>query len=194
MKFRRLMASAAAVVSAVLCTIVLVGPPAFADGSASSLSPAAGHTCTEVASFPHGTFEGFFCVELAIYTTSAGAHYVTAQIEVACPKPDTVVQPCVREDIHGEIANGAKNITGGEKRCSGDCPADPGSARTYLYPFGGLPAPTTVGGCDNNVWGVVEASSSVDLGGSEYAFPNSDLGTPHYNVCRTSSGYKFTKI
>lgn len=194
MRFRRLAARAAAVISSILCATFLITSPALADGSANSLSPAAGHTCIENASFPHGSFVGLWCVEIAIYNSSSGQHFVTTQVEVSCPDTDMISHQCTNESVSGEVANGTGTVLSGTKTCSGNCPFSLDNFRTYMFPFGGLPAPTTVGKCDNNVWGVALTQGQIDRGGSDFAFLSNNLGTPHYNVCLTSSGYTFTRV
>jgi hypothetical protein len=193
MQFRRLSLSAGAIISALLCAF-LIAPPALAAGSASGLSPAAGHTC---AQYNSGQFAGVFCVEIAIYTTSKGVNYVTTQVEVTCPLtgyPADTAYPCYDAYVTAEIANGAGNITSAYKTCTGGCTYNASNDRTYLFPFGGLPAPTVINTCDNNVWGVA-VSGAVNIGGgsNDAAFgSNNELKTPHYNVCLTAHGYTFS--
>ena len=193
MRFRKLAASAVAVISAMLCATFLIASPAFAAGSAVSLSPAAGHTCVERLS-QDGAFDGLFCVEIAIYNSTSGASFVTTQIEISCPSPSGQAGPCFDGFVDGQVANGAGNITEASKTCTGGCTHGTND-RTYLFPFGGLPVPTTLNTCDANVWGnIIASDTAVDLGGSDFAEPGSNLATPHYNVCLTASGFKFNPV
>jgi hypothetical protein len=193
MRFRKLAASAAAVISAMLCATFLIASPAFAAGTGTSLSPAAGHTCVEKLS-QDGNFDGLFCVEIAIYNSSTGASFVTTQVEISCPSTGGAAGPCFDGFVDAEVANGAKNITEAFKTCTGGC-VHGTNDRTYIFPFGGLPVPTTLNACDANVWGnIIAADTSVDLGGTDFAEPGSNLATPHYNVCLTSAGFTFNPV
>ena len=55
-----------------------------------------------------------------------------------------------------------------------------------LLPVGGLPI--TLGGCDHNLWGAVEAGSSADDPNGDTEWLNNDFATPHFNVCENSPG------
>lgn len=183
-KVRRLALGAAATLSAAVVVGTLAVSPALADSHPQSLPDVAGHTCV---SGTFGSYKAVFCADLGLYTASSGSQFITLQAEEICQTVGGAYAQCERAGVAGTVANGAGYTDWGSMDCIGNCQNPSlGSNRNYFYPFGGLPI--SRGTCDNNVWGVMELGSQIQLPNGGLVTLQSNLGTPHFNVCETSSG------
>jgi hypothetical protein len=184
----RLAAGITAILSAVSLVGVLTASPALADDGSASLPSAQGHTCTIF--YDSGTEQGDLCVELALYTTSSGEQFVTAQAEAFCHYDSGGYEPCYEAEVDATVANaGSPPYTDWTVMvCGVEYSESCQNIRNYFFPFGGLPI--SLGQCDNNVWAVIDVDASPVFVSSSPEplpyFPN--LETAHYNVCENSPG------
>lgn len=176
-RFRRIAAVSTLALALALGAGLLAPTSALASSINHSLPVTAGHTC--VADMPNTEV---FCIEVGVYTSAAtGQSFVTAQVETICQNPGVV--KCSGSHVSGEVANGGGARSGGSGSCVGDCQ----SGRNFFYPLGGFLIGSS---CLNNLWGVVEANSTID-GPSGHATLNNNVATPHFNYC---PGKGFTPV
>jgi hypothetical protein len=191
----RLAAKATAVL-AVLCAVFLIASPAMAAGSVSAINFATGDspTCSTLGS--DDGISATLCIRLGWYE-SGSQFYVTAQVEGICESSDGAPQ-CSNINVDATIANGSGYVDWTTQACghqNGNCQAD---NPTWFYPFGMLPI--SPGGCDANVWVVMngqDQNSYITLPGSgvnEYLNGNQEDG--HFStVClstESDGGYTLT--
>jgi hypothetical protein len=199
----RILAAITVTLSLVFGVGVLSAGPALASTtSSSSLASTAGHTCKSVntgTASDGSQWQVVFCVELGIYTSAAtGQSSVVAQVEAICQETSPESEQFACGEVNGDAAPFTPNIGGGSTVADSFSCFYLGSPlcsapRTYFTmattsTFANDFLAISPGGCIDNAWAVVFSGSWLDGQAGPLGTLGSNLGTPHYNVCMSSSG------
>ncbi len=213
---RRVLAGTAAVLSLVLGGAIFAASPALAVSSSGLPGiDTAGHTCTDIGDWTSGLAVGEetdLCIELGIYTSSDGISSVVAQVEAICQYPEaTPLGPagtevaCLAVDDglaapYTPDIQGSSDVAGSFGCNSQNFPQACTAPRSFFEPI----ATTSVtdnyeylviipgGPCINNIWAVAFVGTEIftpDYNSTgRMGYLSSNLGTPHFSVCLSSSG------